>query len=126
MALRYNAFLQILVKGSAAVIARLTHRLWLFVSMHCPMHLRRWSLQTEDWPAALKMLQEGSVEDFEVSFVNRGGVRGVLAGIEGFMPFSKMCTGLSGVNAAQQYKSLMSTLPGLNLRVKVVSVGYCP
>ncbi len=84
------------------------------------------TLQTEDWPAALKMLQEGSVEDFEVSFVNRGGVRGVLAGIEGFMPFSKMCTGLSGVNAAQQYKSLMSTLPGLNLRVKVVSVSFCP
>ncbi|KAA6427605.1 MAG: ribosomal S1-like RNA-binding domain-containing [Trebouxia sp. A1-2] len=78
--------------------------------------------RTEDWSAALKMLQEGSVEDFEVSFVNRGGVRGILAGIEGFMPFSKMCTGLSGVNAAQQYKSLMSTLPGLNLRVKVVSV----
>ena len=83
------------------------------------------TLQTEDWPAALKMLQEGSVEDFEVSFVNRGGVRGVLAGIEGFMPFSKMCTALSGVNAAQQYKSLMSTLPGLNLRVKVVSVSFC-
>jgi len=84
------------------------------------------TLQTEDWPAALKMLQEGSVEDFEVSFVNRGGVRGILAGIEGFMPFSKMCTGLNGVNAAQQYKSLMSTLPGLNLRVKVVSVSFCP
>ena len=84
------------------------------------------TLQTEDWPAALKMVQEGSVEDFEVSFVNRGGVRGVLAGIEGFMPFSKMCTGLSGINAAQQYKSLMSTLPGLKLRVKVVSVSFYP
>lgn len=80
-------------------------------------------LQTsEDWPTALEMLKEGTVHDFEISFVNRGGIRGVLAGIEGFMPFSKMCTGLNGVNAPQQYKSLMSTLPGLKLRVKVVQV----
>lgn len=89
------------------------------------MHLTLWTLQTEDWPTALKMLQEGTVQEFEVAFVNRGGVRGMLAGIEGFMPFSKMCTGLSGVNAAQQYKILNASLAGLKLRVKVVSVSHC-
>lgn len=76
----------------------------------------------EDWPLAQKMLEEQKVHDFQVVFVNRGGVRGDLAGIEAFMPFSKMCTGLGGLNAAQYYKKLMSKLPGLNLRVKVVLV----
>lgn len=76
----------------------------------------------EDWPLAQKMLEEQKVHDFQVVFVNRGGVRGDLAGVEAFMPFSKMCTGLGGLNAAQHYKKLMSKLPGLNLRVKVVLV----
>ena len=76
----------------------------------------------EDWPLAQKMLEEQKVHDFQVVFVNRGGVRGDLAGIEAFMPFSKMCTGLGGLNAAQHYKKLMSKLPGLNLRVKVALV----
>ena len=79
-------------------------------------------VQTENWPAALEALKDDTIQDFEVGFVNRGGVRGILFGIEAFMPFSKMCTGLSGINAAQHYKSLMSTLPGLKIRVKVVSV----
>lgn len=78
--------------------------------------------RTENWPAALEALKDDTIQDFEVGFVNRGGVRGILFGIEAFMPFSKMCTGLSGINAAQHYKSLMSTLPGLKIRVKVVSV----
>ena len=78
--------------------------------------------RTEDWPLAQKMLEEQKVHDFQVVFVNRGGVRGDLAGVEAFMPFSKMCTGLGGLNAAQHYKKLMSKLPGLNLRVKVVLV----
>lgn len=87
--------------------------------------------RTEDWPLAQKMLEEQKVHDFQVVFVNRGGVRGDLAGIEAFMPFSKMCTGLGGLNAAQYYKKLMTKLPGLNLRVKVVlvcthtSVSFC-
>lgn len=68
------------------------------------------------------MLKEQKVHDFQVVFVNRGGVRGDIAGIEAFMPFSKMCTGLGGLNAAQQYKRLVSKLPGLKLRVKVVQV----
>ena len=68
------------------------------------------------------MLEEQKVHDFQVVFVNRGGVRGDLAGIEAFMPFSKMCTGLGGLNAAQYYKKLLSKLPGLNLRAKVVLV----
>ena len=76
----------------------------------------------EDWPLAQKMLEEQKVHNFQVVFVNRGGVRGDLAGIEAFMPFSKMCTGLGGLNAAQHYKKLMSKLPGLNLRVKVAQV----
>ena len=71
------------------------------------------------------MLDEQKIHDFEVIFVNRGGVRGDLAGIEAFMPFSKMCTGLGGQNAAQHYKSLMNKLPGLKLRVKVVTVSLC-
>ena len=82
------------------------------------MYLQR----TEDWPLAQKMLKEQKVHDFQVVFVNRGGVRGDLAGIEAFMPFSKMCTGLGGLNAAQRYKQLTSKLPGLKLRVKVVMV----
>lgn len=72
------------------------------------------------------MLEEQKLHDFQVVFVNRGGVRGDLAGIEAFMPFSKMCTGLGGLNAAQHYKKLMSKLPGLNLRVKVVLVRLLP
>ena len=80
----------------------------------------------EDWPLAQKMLEEQKVHDFQVAFVNRGGVRGDLAGIEAFMPFSKMCTGLGGLNAAQYYKKLMLKLPGLNLRVKVVLVCTSP
>lgn len=78
--------------------------------------------RVEDWPLAQKMLKEQKVHDFQVVFVNRGGVRGDLAGIEAFMPFSKMCTGLGGLNAAQHYKKLTSKLPGLKLRVKVVLV----
>ncbi|KAL3160494.1 hypothetical protein ABBQ32_010805 [Trebouxia sp. C0010 RCD-2024] len=78
--------------------------------------------RVEDWPLAQKMLEEQKVHDFQVVFVNRGGVRGDLASIEAFMPFSKMCTGLGGLNAAQHYKKLTSKLPGLKLRVKVVRV----
>ena len=79
-------------------------------------------MQAEDWTLAQKLLDENKSHDFKVIFVNRGGVRGDLAGIEAFLPFSKMCTGLGGQNAAQHYKGLMSKLPGLKLHVKVVKV----
>ena len=62
------------------------------------------------------MLEDGSVQDFQVTQVNKGGVVGRVAGMEAFMPFSKMSSGVR--NGQDAIKSLI----GRALKVKVLTV----
>ena len=83
------------------------------------------ALQEPDWALAHSMLEEGKVHEVQVKSVNRGGLRADLAGIEGFLPYSKMCSGLGGLNAAQHYKLQVAKLSQIKVKVKVVTVCLC-
>ena len=78
--------------------------------------------QQEDWAAVLKYMGDGSVQEIKITKVNKGGVRGMLAGIEGFVPYSKIYKVRDGTSAQKYYESLLATPQDLKMKVKVVAV----
>lgn len=75
----------------------------------------------EDWAAAVEALSQGKIHKLQITTTNKGGARGQiegLTGIEAFLPYSKLCTGIAG---GQQRKDF-SGLHGTVINVKVVAV----
>ena len=79
-------------------------------------------MQAEDWNKALQYLADGSVHEIKIHTVNKGGVKGMLAGFEGFLPYSKVYKLRDDQNIHKHYEALVASPNPLKLKVKVVAV----
>ena len=79
-------------------------------------------VQAEDWNKALQYLTDGSTHEIKVHTVNKGGMKGMLAGIEGFLPYSKVYKLRDDTNIHKHYGTLLASSDPLKLKVKVVAV----
>ena len=81
-------------------------------------------MQQEGWAAVLKYMGDGSVQEMKVTSASKGGVLGMLAGIEGFVPYSQLYK-VRDSTAAQDFKyyqSLLASPQDLKMKVKVIAV----
>lgn len=85
------------------------------------LHAHTLLVQGQLWAAAVEALKQGKNHRMQVTLTNRGGARGPLEGLPGleaFMPYSKLCTGVGGKQASKDFSKLVGTV----LDVKVVAV----
>ena len=68
------------------------------------------------------MLKDDCVQDFQVTQVNKGGVCGQVVGVEAFMPYSKLSSGMRGDSGVRGGQDAHRALIGRTLKVKILTV----